>query len=306
MKTKKMSRELKIGLFALIVIVVLYFVVQFLKGNDLFRGTNTYYAQYPNVEGLAPTSPVSVLGLSAGTVDRIDFDQENQQMIVKIRLKKKFSLPEGTTAEIYSADILGGKAVQLILGNSDTWHSPGDTLASSIQPDLISLLSKELVSLKDDISGLISNFNLTVTRINDILDEENSKNIKNGLARLNNSLGHINRLTETLGNNSSRIDDILAGADTLAGELNRAVKGLSGTLANFDAVSEELKGADLAGTVEELHKLLENLSDPEGTLGQIGSNPALYHSLTDILSRADSLIRLISENPKKYLRITVF
>lgn len=301
-----MSRELKIGLFALIVIVILYFVVQFLKGNDLFRGTNTYYALYPNVEGLAPTSPVYVLGLSAGTVDRIDFDQENQQMLIKIRLKKKFSLPEGTKAEIYSADILGGKAVQLILGNSDTWHSPSDTLASSIQPDLISLLSKELVSLKDDISGLISNLNLTVTRINDILDEENSKNIKNGLARLNNSLGHINRLTETLGNNSSRIDDILAGADTLAGELNHAVKGLSGTLANFDAVSEELKGADLAGTVEELHKLLENLSDPEGTLGQIGSNPALYHSLTDILSRADSLIRLISENPKKYLRITVF
>ena len=227
-------------------------------------------------------------------------------MLIKIRLKKKFRLPEGTKAEIYSDDILGGKAVQLILGNSDAWHSPGDTLTSSIQPDLISLLSKELVSLKDDISGLISNLNLTVTRINDILDEENSKNIKNGLARLNNSLGHINRLTKTLGNNSSRIDDILAGADTLAGELNRAVKGLSGTLANFDAVSEELKGADLGGTVEELHKLLENLSDPEGTLGQIGSNPALYHSLTDILSRADSLISLISENPKKYLRITVF
>ncbi len=301
-----MSRELKIGLFVLIVVVVLYFVVQFLKGNDLFRGTNTYYALYPDVEGLAPTSPVSVLGLTAGTVDRIDFDQENQQMIIKIRLKKKFRLPEGTTAEIYSADILGGKAVQLILGNSTAWHVPGDTLASSVQPDLITLLSEELVSLKNDISTLTSNLNLTVTRINDILDEENRNNIKNGLARLNTSLGHINRLTETLGNNASRIDGILAGVDTLAGELNLAVKDLSGTLANFDVISEELKGAELGGTVEELHKLLKNLSNPEGTLGQIGSNPALYHSLTDILSRADSLIRLISENPKKYLRITVF
>jgi phospholipid/cholesterol/gamma-HCH transport system substrate-binding protein len=306
MKPKKMSRELKIGLFVLIVVVVLYFVVQFLKGNDLFRGTNTYYALYPDVEGLAPTSPVSVLGLTAGTVDRIDFDQENQQMIIKIRLKKKFRLPEGTTAEIYSADILGGKAVQLILGNSTAWHVPGDTLASSVQPDLITLLSEELVSLKNDISTLTSNLNLTVTRINDILDEENRNNIKNGLARLNTSLGHINRLTETLGNNASRIDGILAGVDTLAGELNLAVKDLSGTLANFDVISEELKGAELGGTVEELHKLLKNLSNPEGTLGQIGSNPALYHSLTDILSRADSLIRLISENPKKYLRITVF
>jgi len=306
MKTKKMSRELKIGLFALIVIVVLYFVVQFLKGNDLFRGTNTFYAIYPGVEGLAPTSPVSVLGLTAGTVDKIDFDQDNQQMIIKIRLKKKFRLPEGTRAEIYSADILGGKAVRLILSDSSAWHASGDTLEASVQQDLITLLTTELMGLKDDISGLTSNLNETILRVNDILDDENRNNIKESLGKLNSSLSHINQLSETLGNNASRIDNILAGADTLAGELNRAMKNLSGTLDNFDAVSEELKGADLGGTVAEFHKLLENLSNPEGTLGQIGSNPELYHSLTDILSRADSLIRLISENPKKYIRITVF
>ena len=295
MKTRKFSHELKIGFFSLIVIIALYFVIQFLKGNNIFRGTNTYYAIYPDVSGLAPTSPVSVLGLTAGTIDRIDFDQINQQMIVKIRLKKNFRLPEGTVAQIYSADILGGKAVQLILSDSHRWHKSGDTLPVSGQRDLISLLTTEILSLKDDISLLMANLNQTVLQLNDILGSDNQKNIRESLSRLNTSLGHINLLSKTLEMNSSRIDRIMAGVDTLSTGLNTAVESLSVTLDNFDTISTELRDADLAGTVEGLRRLLENLSDP-----------GLYDAVTGIISRADTLIQMISENPKKYLRITVF
>ena len=306
MKASKFSRELKIGFFSLIVIVALYFVIQFLKGNDLFRGTSTYYAIYPDVDGLAPTSPVSVLGLAAGTIDRIDFDQEQQHMVVTIRLKKDFRLPKGTVAQIYSADILGGKAVQLLLGDSPGWQKPGDTLGVSVERDLISMLTTEIVSLKDDISLLTANLNQTVLQLNDILDSGNRDNIRQSLARLNSSLGHINNLAETLVQNAAGIDRIFLGVDTLATGLNRAMGDLGATLDNFEGISAGLKDADLAGTVEGLRLLLDNLSDPEGTLSLLGSDPGLYNSVTEVISRADSLIRLISENPKKYLRITVF
>jgi len=292
--------------FSLVVIVALYFVIQFLKGNDFFRGTSTYYAIYPNVAGLAPTSPVSVLGLTAGTIDKIDFDQEKQHMVVTMKLKKGFRLPLGTEARIYSADILGGKAVQLILGDSTGWHQPGDTLDVSIERDLISMLTTEIVSLKDDISTLIANLNQTVLQLNDILDSENSGNIRESLNRLNATLGHVNSLAETLNRNSGQIDRIFMGVDTLATGLNKAMADLSSTLDNFDDISAGLKDADLAGTIEGLHKLLDNLSNPEGTVSLLGSDPGLYNAITDIISRADSLIRLISDNPKKYLKITVF
>ncbi len=306
MKIKKYSREFKIGVFSLVVIVALYFVIQFLKGNDFFRGTSTYYAIYPNVAGLAPTSPVSVLGLTAGTIDKIDFDQEKQHMVVTMKLKKGFRLPLGTEARIYSADILGGKAVQLILGDSTGWHQPGDTLDVSIERDLISMLTTEIVSLKDDISTLIANLNQTVLQLNDILDSENSGHKRESLNRLNATLGHVNSLAETLNRNSGQIDRIFMGVDTLATGLNKAMADLSSTLDNFDDISAGLKDADLAGTIEGLHKLLDNLSNPEGTVSLLGSDPGLYNAITDIISRADSLIRLISDNPKKYLKITVF
>ena len=117
------------------------------KRKRFFSGTNTYYAIYSNLGGLEPTSPVSVLGLTAGTVDEISFDQKNTQMVVKIKLKKLFPA-RGTVAEIYSSDILGGKSVRLLLGEEPGYHRSGDTLASGIQRDLSALLTGDLEFIK--------------------------------------------------------------------------------------------------------------------------------------------------------------
>lgn len=306
MKRKKITRELKIGIFSLIVIGALYFTIQFLKGNDFFSGTNTYYAIYPNVSGLEPTSPVSVLGLTAGAIDKIQFDQKNRQMVVKIKLKKEFSLPKGTVAEIYSADILGGKAVQLLLGNGPGIHHAGDTLASSVQRDLTSMLTNELGMLKDGISELLSNLDQAVLQLNQFLDHENRDRVKEILEHLNGSLKDINTFTNALSYNRGTVNRVVAGADTLLTELNQAAEQLSTTLAHFEGISSQLKDTDITGIVDGLKELIDQLKDPEGSLGQLTSDPQLYHAVNGVLARADSLIRLISENPKKYLKITVF
>ena len=306
MKRKKVTRELKIGIFSLIVIGALYFTIQFLKGNDFFSGTNTYYAVYPNVSGLEPTSPVSVLGLTAGAIDKIQFDQKNRQMVVKIKLKKEFSLPKGTVAEIYSADILGGKAVQLLLGNGPGIHHAGDTLASSVQRDLTSMLTNEIGMLKDGISELLSNLDQAVLQLNQFLDHENRDSVKEILEHLNGSLKDINTFTNALSYNRGTVNRVVAGADTLLTELNQAAEQLSTTLAHFERISSQLKDTDITGIVDGLKELIDQLKDPEGSLGQLTSDPQLYHAVNGVLARADSLIRLISENPKKYLKITVF
>lgn len=306
MKRKKITRELKIGIFSLIVIGALYFTIQFLKGNDFFSGTNTYYAVYPNVSGLEPTSPVSVLGLTAGAIDKIQFDQKNRQMVVKIKLKKEFSLPKGTVAEIYSADILGGKAVQLLLGNGPGIHHAGDTLASSVQRDLTSMLTNEIGMLKDGISELLSNLDQAVLQLNQFLDHENRDSVKEILEHLNGSLKDINTFTNALSYNRGTVNRVVAGADTLLTELNQAAEQLSTTLAHFERISSQLKDTDITGIVDGLKELIDQLKDPEGSLGQLTSDPQLYHAVNGVLARADSLIRLISENPKKYLKITVF
>ena len=42
-----------------------------MKGKSLFTTDNIFYAKYDNVEGLEPSSPVSINGLKVGHVDKI-------------------------------------------------------------------------------------------------------------------------------------------------------------------------------------------------------------------------------------------
>ncbi len=306
MSKRKISKEIRIGLFFLLVLIALYFVIQFLKGNDVFQGTATYYAVYPGVEGLAPTSPVSILGLKAGTIDRISYNQINRKMIVRMKLKKSYKIPAGSVADIYSADILGGKAVKIILSEETDFHRSGDTLLSSVQKDLITLLTGELVSLKEQIAGLISGLDTTVANLNEILGTENKQEIREALASLNSSLHQFNGFIGTLNDNAPHIGSILGSVDTLGSKLNTGMNDLNQTLVNLQALSLELKDAGLSETVNELTSLVKHLNNPGGSLGQVMNNPDLYNNITRVLGSVDSLVQRISDNPKKYFKITVF
>ena len=48
------------------------------------------------------------------------------------------------------------------------------------------------------------------------------------------------------------------------------------------------------------------MQDPDGSLGKLLTDGSVYDSLDAILADVDRLVRKIEENPKKYIRISVF
>ena len=48
----KMRKEVKIGIFTVAILALLYWGINFLKGRDLFNRNMTYYAYYDNVSGI--------------------------------------------------------------------------------------------------------------------------------------------------------------------------------------------------------------------------------------------------------------
>ncbi len=47
------TKEVKIGLAAIVTIVVLFFGIKFLKGINMFKATNYNYIEFYNVSGLS-------------------------------------------------------------------------------------------------------------------------------------------------------------------------------------------------------------------------------------------------------------
>ena len=56
-KHMKISREFKIGLVALIAVVLAIWGINFLKGINILKPTEKYYAVYGNVKGLIENRP---------------------------------------------------------------------------------------------------------------------------------------------------------------------------------------------------------------------------------------------------------
>ncbi len=74
------NKELKVGLFSAVAIVLLYFGFNYLKGIDFFQSKKIYYAVYDNINQLAISNPVLVNGYAVGRVSHIKILQEKITM----------------------------------------------------------------------------------------------------------------------------------------------------------------------------------------------------------------------------------
>ena len=133
----KLTREFKIGVTFVVTLAAFYWGVNFLKGVDIFSNSRKIYAIYPKVDGLMRSNPVTINGLNVGKVSRISFTNDTSKyLIVEMSISHNVPIPNNSVAQIYSSDLLGSKAVEIILGNSKVFVKNGDTLRSGAKASL--------------------------------------------------------------------------------------------------------------------------------------------------------------------------
>lgn len=302
----KLNKTQLIGLFVILTLATLYFVINFLKGEDVFKKRVTYYSVFNNVEGLTPTSPVYISGLKVGSVEKIKFDNNNLNFTVKLSIKDYYNIPDNSIVEIYSSDILGSKSIRINIGNSKTLAEVNDTLASTTIPDMLTVFQREMGPLKDQVSNLILNMNEALLKINNILDSNVQNNLKQTISELNTTMRNAKNITGNLSNLSPEIKSLICNLNILADNLKTGSEDLNATLKNANKISEGISESDLKGTIENLKETLIKIQDPNGSIGKLMSTDSLHTSISELVNNINNLVEKISENPKKYIKISVF
>src|ERR1700749_4264666 len=105
----KISNETKIGALTAVGITILILGYSFLKGNDVFSGSNKYYAIYKSVDGLTVSKPVLVNGFQIGHVSKMQL-HEDGRTTVEVKINTEYNIPVNTLAKLVSTDLLGIKA----------------------------------------------------------------------------------------------------------------------------------------------------------------------------------------------------
>jgi phospholipid/cholesterol/gamma-HCH transport system substrate-binding protein len=302
---KKISHEVKIGITALITILVFIWLYNFLKGKDLFSSTSHYYVIYDKVGGLAESSPVEVNGYKVGVVQSIRFiDPESGRLLVTLSVDKGFKLPEHTVAEITTATLIAGMKIQFVYGEGPGTYSGGDTIPGRLAESIVTKLENELVPLKNKVTDLISVVDSVIGSINDVMDPQFRANLRSGVASLSNSARNIeeSELKETLENINKFTQMLAENSDKL-----------TSTFSSLETIADTLAAADLFNSVNDLKSglekaavLIDNLNEGHGTAGQLMTNDSLYKNLSSSLGSLNLLLLDLKANPKRYVHFSLF
>lgn len=123
--------EFGTGLFVLLGIGALFFLITQTTGGNDFSASETYRvtARFGNVGSLSARSPVSMAGVTIGRVTRIDFDPESLDAVVTIVIDSRYDrIPDDSDASILTAGLLGSQYIGMQPGGSLSYLEDGSEI----------------------------------------------------------------------------------------------------------------------------------------------------------------------------------
>lgn len=301
-----MRKELKIGIFAVVVMVASFFVLNYLRGEDIFNRENEYTAQYSQLDGLVASAPVYIKGYKAGKVSQVWYDSKAGLFNVVCSVSKQFEVPVDSKMTIYSVDIMGSKGLRIDLGESQEIASDGAALVPAYEASLVDGLMGVVSPLVEKVQSTIDSLGTTISGVNRLLSSANTDVVASVLGKVESIVSDLQKVSAQVGGKSEEIADLITNLKAFSGTLEGVMVNVDSTLTSVGGVVASLDEADLTGTVNSIKALVDNINDPDGSVGKLLNDGSVYNSVDSLLNNLDRLVDKIQENPKKYLKISVF
>lgn len=290
-------KELRIGIFVVLVVIASFVVINILRGVDIFGREYTYTARFKDVESLVASAPVYIKGYSAGRVSSVEYEPDNDCFVVECSVDRRFRIPSDSQMTLYSTSIMGGKGIRIDYGTSEDIASDGAELLPGTDGDLVSSLSDGIGPLLEKLASLSDSLSNAVGSVNAVLDERNRENIAVAAAHLSSTLASASELAGELRGKSEELGNLIVNLSSLSDRVSPIADSVHAVVGNVSRITEQIAGAGLGETVGKMDETLDGIN-------AIVDNINL--PLAKILDDADSLISEIKNNPKKYIKITVF
>lgn len=302
----KFSKEFKIGGFVVVVLVVSFFVINYLRGVDIFNREIEVSSRFDDLEGLVESAPVYIKGYKAGKVSDVSYSPEDSGFTVTCSISKEFAVPVDSRMVIYGVDIMGGKGIRIDLGESEQVVPDGGILQGDCEADMLSSLADGLTPLLSKVNTTLDSLAVTVSSVNQTLSEQNRISISNTLRHLEMTMAEVSGIAEGLGGRSEQINAFVDDLGDIADRIVVLTEKADTLVGNLAGITGSVSEADIRELVSSFKMLLENINDPDGTVGKLLVDDSVYDSLDSLLSDVDSLVNKIQENPRKYIKISVF
>ncbi|PIY07450.1 MAG: MCE family protein [Bacteroidetes bacterium CG_4_10_14_3_um_filter_31_20] len=314
----KILNEVKVGVLVFIAICLAILGYHFLQGKNYFESRNMYYVVYDKVDGLVESSPVLINGLKVGLVTEISFTHDTlNRIFVKMLVDNEYQIPDSSIAEIYSVDLMGSKAIRLNLTKLNKFYKSGDTLYSKIEQDLKSQVSAQMLPLKVKAEELILSIDSVMSVVQNIFNENTRENLSKTFASIKETIKNLESASislDTLMRNEKYVlARIFSNIESITNNLKNNNEQINQILNNFSMISDSLQKSNIKNTIQnantvllQANSILGKINRGEGSFGLLINNDTLYRNLENASKNLDKLMQDLRENPKRYVRFSLF
>lgn len=140
----KYKIETIVGIFVFLGLLCIgYMTVKLGKISFLQDDSYPLTARFISVTGLRDGNPVDIMGIEVGRVEKITMDQENQQAVVKMKIKKGVKIYDDAIASIKTEGLMGDQYISIDPGGAGTLLGHNGAITETQAPvDIIGLISK--------------------------------------------------------------------------------------------------------------------------------------------------------------------
>ena len=315
----KLSKEIKVGVFAFLGIAVFVFGYNFLKGYDLFKSNNTYFVVYKNVDGIVKSTQVTINGLMVGQIKDITMLNKGDasSILVTMMVSSDIKIPKLSKATIVSTDLLGTKVISLYLSNNSDFLNDKDTLSSGVEESLTSTISGMVSPLKEKSEQVLVTLDNVLRSMNEVFDSTGTQKLANGINDFSGTMLHVKNITGRLDELTSleneKVKDMFTSAESIMHNLKNSNEVISKSLKNISQISDSLAASNLAATINNTNRVMiefslaiEKINKGQGSLGKLANDQQLYDNLTKSSAELTALMKDMQEYPGRYFAVSVF
>ncbi|MFH1060877.1 MAG: MlaD family protein [Pseudomonadota bacterium] len=279
------STEAKVGVFVLVALALLTYMTLRL-GKFQFGEPEGYrvWGVFDTATGLKKNAPVEMAGIQIGTVDRIELDQG--QARITLRIHPDVKLAADSAAYIRTRGVLGDKYVAVEAGSPAAPPlQNGEQITKARVPTDLDQVMARVGNIADDLKDITSSLKVSIA------SPQSQQNISE-------SLHNLKDLTATLkvvvADNQERLSRVVENLDRFTGDMSQITgqnkQALNETIQNFQVVS-----AQLSRTIVGLTSVVEKIDKGQGSIGALVNERKTVEDLNSTLASLKQISQKIDQ-----------
>jgi phospholipid/cholesterol/gamma-HCH transport system substrate-binding protein len=266
----KNSLETQLGIFAVLVVLAAFVIMETLGGLETFHGGYRVSGLFGTVQDLKVGNSVKMAGVEIGRVEKIML--EDDRVKVTMKLNSAAIVKTDSKAVIKFTGLMGQNFVAIDFGTPNAPKAVnGAVLATEEQPDLNAIMVK-LDGATTGIQNLTKSF--TPDTINNLMGP----------------------LVDFVKQNSGHIGGAISNIENISGQIASG-QGTVGKLIYTDALynSALVTVTNLQDTVVDVRSVVNGISDGKGTIGKLVTDETLYNQTTGSMTNLNQILGRINQ-----------